>query len=89
MTQLLNGDAAFVTGAGRGIGRGIVTELARHGCDVAINDIDAEIASEIADALAEFFSVETVAVPVTSRTLLTSRGSLRLPLTPSAVSTYW
>lgn len=30
---------AFVTGAGRGIGRGIVLELARSGCDIAANDI--------------------------------------------------
>lgn len=33
---------ALVTGAGRGIGRGITLELARRGLDVAINDIIAE-----------------------------------------------
>lgn len=33
----LAGKAALVTGGGRGIGRGIVLELARQGADVAIN----------------------------------------------------
>src|SRR5438046_9795410 len=33
----LEGKTAVVTGGGRGIGRGIVVELAREGADVAIN----------------------------------------------------
>ncbi len=36
----LSGKVALVTGARRGIGRGIALELARAGADVAINDVE-------------------------------------------------
>ena len=36
--MLLEGKTAVVTGAAKGVGRGIALELAREGCDVAIND---------------------------------------------------
>ena len=36
--MFLAGKTALVTGAAKGVGRGIALELAREGCDVAVND---------------------------------------------------
>jgi len=44
----LKGRVALVTGAGRGIGRGIALELAKEGCDVAVVDLNLENAQEVA-----------------------------------------
>jgi NAD(P)-dependent dehydrogenase (short-subunit alcohol dehydrogenase family) len=38
MSQALEGRTALVTGAAKGVGKGIALELARCGCDVAVND---------------------------------------------------
>lgn len=48
---MLEGRVAIVTGAARGIGRGIAVELARAGADVAIGDLLAE--PELAEQAAE------------------------------------
>lgn len=42
----LEGKVAFVTGGGRGIGKGYAMELARHGASVVINYNTSAIAAE-------------------------------------------
>jgi 3-oxoacyl-[acyl-carrier protein] reductase len=49
MNDLLNGDAALVTGAASGVGRGIALALAREGAEVVLSDIDAVKGQRIAD----------------------------------------
>jgi NAD(P)-dependent dehydrogenase (short-subunit alcohol dehydrogenase family) len=40
--KTLEGATALVTGAARGVGKGIALELAREGCRVAVNDVSSE-----------------------------------------------
>ncbi len=47
----LDNQAALVTGGGRGIGRGIALALAGAGADVAVADINSDIANETAEAV--------------------------------------
>jgi glucose 1-dehydrogenase len=47
----MDGRCALVTGAGRGIGLGIVKALASAGCAVAIQDIESDVAEREAEAL--------------------------------------
>lgn len=48
--MLLPGKTALVTGAAKGIGKGIALELARQGCDLAINDYTDAAGAEVTAA---------------------------------------
>jgi 3-oxoacyl-[acyl-carrier protein] reductase len=50
---VLDGKAAIVTGAGRGIGRATAALLVEHGARVVVNDIDADAAAAAARELGE------------------------------------
>ena len=47
--MLLTGLRGFITGAGTGIGRAIALEMVREGADLAITDIDLELAQKVAN----------------------------------------
>jgi len=47
----LDGKAALITGAGRGIGLAMGQTLAQNGCAVAIQDIDAQVAQDAVGAI--------------------------------------
>jgi NAD(P)-dependent dehydrogenase (short-subunit alcohol dehydrogenase family) len=62
MDDRLHGRVALVTGAGRGIGKGIALELARAGCRVAVNYITEPEQAEA--TVAEIHALGTQAVAV-------------------------
>jgi len=58
----LNGKKAFVTGGARGIGKSISIALAQSGADVAIVDMNIDLAEKTAKEIASLYGVKTIAV---------------------------
>ncbi|MCL1599306.1 MAG: SDR family oxidoreductase, partial [Actinomycetia bacterium] len=60
---MLQGKVALVTGATRGIGRGIARALAAHGATVAVNGRSSNMAAGVAREISAEFGVEAIEVP--------------------------
>lgn len=59
----MKGQTALITGAGRGIGKAIAEALAKKGVNIAVADVNLEIAQESANELARL-GVKTIALKV-------------------------
>src|SRR5262249_4803099 len=69
MSKRLEGQTAVVTGASRGVGKGIALELARAGCNVAVNYCsDARLAEQTVAEIKEL-GVEALAVRADVRSI--------------------
>lgn len=49
--RIFDGATAIVTGGASGIGRAIAEELAKHGCEVVLADLQIELAEEVASKI--------------------------------------
>ncbi|MEP9392092.1 acetoin reductase [Gordonia sp. VNQ95] len=67
MIRPLNGKVALITGAGRGIGRGIALRLARDGADVCLVDLGADGIESVAAEVGEIGSKATTFVADVSK----------------------
>ncbi|MEJ7557707.1 MAG: SDR family NAD(P)-dependent oxidoreductase [Pedobacter sp.] len=62
MDTQFNGQVAIVTGAGKGIGYQISSELAKHGAFVVMNDTDEQLINEVSAQINAHYGEKTVAV---------------------------
>jgi 3-oxoacyl-[acyl-carrier protein] reductase len=75
MTSEPSGRVALITGASRGIGKGIALDLARAGCDVMLTARNAESLAEVAEE-----------VKALGRKVAIHASDLTLPEAPAALT---
>ena len=84
---ILDGTAAVVTGAGRGIGRGHCIHLADNGASVVVNDIDASEAQKVVDELSKHGGKACVnQADISTREGASALMKLAAPSTPWSIS---
>ena len=76
----LKGKLALVTGAGAGIGKGIVTRLAEEGVDLVVTDVNPDTAKATAEELRTNFGTKAFSMKLD----VTSSGDVE-----SAVESVW
>jgi sorbitol-6-phosphate 2-dehydrogenase len=64
MNAELKGKVALVTGAGQGLGAAIANKLAMEGADLALCDMNVEMARKIESHIREAYRVKTISVEV-------------------------
>ena len=85
----LNGKVALVTGANRGIGAAIATELAREGMHLCLVARDLAKLQEVAQALMKTANINVRVVSADFRHPARRRRPLQRQSGISAVSTFW
>ena len=85
----LDGAAAFVTGAGSGIGRAIARELAGRGARVLVTDVDEQRADVVAGEITDRGWLRVRAAAATSPGMPSSRPPASGCWRSSAASTWW
>lgn len=60
----LDGKNIIATGGARGIGKSVATAFAEAGANLAIIDIDFEVAKEVADCIKKEYKVNAIAIKV-------------------------
>ena len=78
---MLDGQRAIVTGAGSGIGRATALRMAEEGARVAVLDVDAPRAAEVASLVDGSALVVDVADPLACTAAIPSQRVGRTPLT--------
>jgi 2-dehydro-3-deoxy-L-rhamnonate dehydrogenase (NAD+) len=95
MNQLLQGRTAVVTGAGRGIGAAIAVRLAAEGAWVAVTDVDADTAREVAASIVEQGGLaralelnvtDTASVETAVAAVIQERGGVQILVNNAAIS---